>query len=140
MKLLDVNVWLAAAWARHRHHRLAKTWLDHQEDELALCRVTQMALLRLMTNPAVTGADALSRRAAWERVEQLMADSRVCFLTEPEGLVPLWVAFSKRDDHNHLLWTDDYLAAFAQAADSELITIDEPFRIRYPSVRVIVLS
>lgn len=24
MKLLDVNVWLAASWARHRHHELAK--------------------------------------------------------------------------------------------------------------------
>jgi toxin-antitoxin system PIN domain toxin len=140
MKLLDVNMWLAGTWARHRHHRLAKAWLDQQEDELAFCRVTQMALLRLMTNPAVTGPDALSRRGAWERVEQLMADSRVRFLTEPDGLVPLWVAFSKRDDHHHLLWTDDYLAAFAQAADAELITIDEPFRTRYPSLRVIVLS
>ena len=136
MNLLDVNVWLAGAWGRHRHHRMVKAWLDEQEDELAFCRVTQMALLRLMTNPAVTGADALSRRAAWERVEQLMTDSRVRFLTEPDGLVPLWVAFSKRDDHHHLLWTDDYLAAFAQAANAELITIDEPLRLRYPSVRV----
>jgi hypothetical protein len=140
MKILDVNVWLAGAWARHRHHRLAKAWLDQQEDELAFCRVTQMALLWLITNPAVTGPDALSRRAAWERVEQLMADSRVRFLTEPDGLVPLWVTFSKKEDHNHLLWTDDYLAAFAQAADAELITLDRPFRTRYPSVRVVVLS
>ena len=77
---------------------MVKAWLDEQEDELAFCRVTQMALLRLMTNPAMTGTDALSRRAAWERVEQLMTDSRVRFLTEPDGLVPLWVAFSKRDD------------------------------------------
>ena len=91
-----------------------------------------MALLRLMTNPAVTGPDALSRRAAWERVEQLMADSRVRFLTEPDGLVPLWVAFSKRENPHHLLWTDDYVAAFAQAADAELITMDEPFLTRYP--------
>ncbi len=105
MKLLDVNVWLAGAWARHRHHRLAKAWLDQQEDELAFCHVTQMAFLQLMTNPAVTGPDALSRRA-----------------------------------HHHLLWADDYLAAFAQSADAELMTIDEPFRTRYPSVRVIVLS
>lgn len=140
MKLLDVNVWLAGSWGRHFHHRLVKAWLDQQEDDLAFCRVTQMALLRLMTNPAVMGRDALTRRAAWDAVDQLMADSRVRFLLEPDGLVPLWVAFSKRNDRDHLLWTDDYLAAFAQAADAELITIDEPFRVRYPSVRVIVLS
>jgi predicted nucleic acid-binding protein len=69
MKLLDVNVWLAAAWARHRHHPRAKAWLDQQQDEVAFCRVTQMALLWLMTNPAVTGRDAPSRRPAWEFVE-----------------------------------------------------------------------
>jgi predicted nucleic acid-binding protein len=28
VKLLDVNVWLAAAWARHAHHPVAKRWVD----------------------------------------------------------------------------------------------------------------
>lgn len=90
MKLLDVSVWLAASWARHRHHEVVKEWLDQQEDELAFCRVTQMALMRLITNPAISGRDALSRREAWDAVDQLMADSRVRFLSEPEILVPLW--------------------------------------------------
>jgi uncharacterized protein len=139
MKLLDVNVWLAAAWARHRHHEVAKRWVDQQEDDLALCRVTQMALLRLMTNPAVTGRDALSRRDAWDAVDRLMTDSRVRFLSEPETLLPLWRAFSKKDDRNHLLWTDDYLAAFAQAIDAELVTLDRVFRTRYAAVRVVHL-
>ena len=34
------------------------------------------------------------------------------------------------------LWTDDYLAAFAQAADLEFVTLDHGLRGRYPSVRV----
>jgi uncharacterized protein len=139
MKLLDVNVWLAAAWARHRHHGVAKRWLDDEEDELAFCRVTQMALLRLTTNPAITGREMLSRREAWELVEHLTADPRVRFLPEPDGLVPLWMAWSKRDDHDHLLWTDDYLAAFAQAANADLVTLDSVFRTRYPAVRVVDL-
>ena len=139
MKLLDVNVWLAASWARHRHHEVAKAWLDQQEDDLAFCRVTQMALLRLITNRAITGPDALTRRQAWDAVDQLMADSRVRLLSEPEPLVALWKACSKKDDHDHLLWTDDYLAAFAQAMDGELVTLDGVFRTRYPAVRVIDL-
>jgi predicted nucleic acid-binding protein len=53
MKLPDVNVWLAAAWARHSRHRAAKNWVDTEEGELAFCRVTQMALLRLPTNAAI---------------------------------------------------------------------------------------
>ena len=98
-----------------------------------------MELLRLMTNHAVTGRDALSRREAWDAVDQLMTDSRVRFLSEPETLLPLWKAFSKKDDRNHLLWTDDYLAAFAQAIDAELVTLDRVFRARYSAMRVVNL-
>ena len=140
MKLLDVNLWLAASWARHSGHAAAKRWFDAESDGLALCRVTQMALLRLVTNPAVTGADVLSRRRAWDLVETVMADPRVLFLAEPGGLEPLWMAFSKRDDASHLLWTDDYLAAFAQASGAELVTLDRGLRRRYPSVQVTCLA
>jgi predicted nucleic acid-binding protein len=84
VKLLDLNVWLAGSWARHRHHDIVKVWVDQQIDELVFCRVTQMGLLRLITNPAITGRDALSRRQAWDAVDGLMADSRVRFLSEPE--------------------------------------------------------
>lgn len=139
MKLLDVNVWLAGTWARHRHHALAKRWIDQQDDELAFCRVTEMALLRLITNPAVMRTDALTRRQAWEVLERLYDDPRVRFLSEPQGLAPLWMAFSKRDDTSHLLWTDDYLAAFAQAGRLDLVTLDTGMRVRYPSVRIIEL-
>ena len=140
MMLPDVNVWLASAWARHAKHPIAKHWVDEQDAELAFCRVTEMALLRLVTNPAVTGTDARTRRQAWDLLEQLEADPRVRFLAEPQGLAPLWMAFSKRDDTSHLLWTGDYLAAFAQAASAELVTLDRGLRTRYPSVRVLVLQ
>lgn len=139
MKLLDVNVWLAASWARHAKHPVAKPWLDAAADELAFCRVTEMALLRLVSNPVVVGRDARTRREAWELVERLRADPRVRFLVEPDTFTGLWVAFSKRDDTSHLLWTDDYLAAFAQAADIELVTLDRGIPARYPSVRTITL-
>jgi toxin-antitoxin system PIN domain toxin len=139
MKLLDVNVWLAAVWARHVHHPVVKRWVDAEDDELAFCRVTEMALLRLLANPVVTAADTLTRRQAWDVLLALQSDPRVRFLPEPRGLAPLWIAFSKRDDRSHLLWTDDYLAAFAQAAAAELVTIDAGLRTRYPSVDVMVL-
>lgn len=140
MTLPDVNMWLAANWARHEHHGIAKRWFDKAEDDLAFCRVTQMGLLRLITNPAATGRDALTRRQAWDLVEHLMTDPRVRFLPEPEGLMALWMTFSKRDDHSHMLWTDDYLAAFSQAANAELMTMDRGFRTRYPALRVVALS
>ncbi|MCC7043271.1 MAG: PIN domain-containing protein [Acidobacteria bacterium] len=140
MKLLDVNVWLAAAWGRHVHHRRAKQFVDASDGELAFCRVTEMALLRLVTNPAVTGKDVRTRRQAWDLLLALQADPRVRFLAEPRGLAPIWITLSKRDDGSHLLWTDDYLAAFAQAADIELVTLDRGFDARYPSVRTTLIA
>ena len=139
MKLLDVNVWLAAAWARHVHHPLAKRYVDGEEADMVFCRVTELAFLRLVTNRAVTGDDALTRRQAWDLLLAVQADPRIKFVAEPRGLAPLWLAFSKRDDRSHLLWTDDYLAAFAQAMDAELVTLDAGLRARYPSVDVALL-
>ena len=136
MKLLDSNVWIAASWIHHVHHAVARAWIDREDDELAWCRITQQAFLRLISNPAVLGDDALTRRQAWVRYDAIAADPRVRFLEEPDGLEPLWLSFSKRDDRSHLLWTDDYLAAFAQAAGATLVTLDRPAQSRYPSVSV----
>jgi len=140
MKLVDLNVWLAIVWGRHEHHDIAKKWFDAEEDDLIFCRVTQLGLLRLVTNAAVTGSDALLRRRAWDLYAELIADPRIRFLAEPHGLEVFWVAFSKRDDRSHLLWTDDYLAAFAQASEAEIITFDKAFSRRYASVHVTRLS
>ena len=139
MKLLDVNVWLAAAWSRHVHHPIAKSFVDAQDADMAFCRVTELAFLRLVTNRAVTGDDALTRKQAWDLLLALQDDPRIKFVPEPRGLAPLWIAFSKRDDRSHLLWTDDYLAAFAQTIGAELVTLDTGLRSRYPSVDVNVL-
>src|SRR5438093_3010571 len=125
--------WLAAVWARHAQHHVAKSWVDAEQVELAFCRVTQMGLLRLLTNSAVTQRDALSRRQAWEVFEKLIADPRIRLISEPQGLETLWAAFSKRDDKSYLLWTDDYMAAFAQAANAEFVTFDRAFSKRYGS-------
>ncbi len=113
--------------------------MDREGDELAFCRVTQMGFLRLLSNASVTQGDVLTRRQAWEAFERLNADSRVRFLAEPAGLEQIWRAFSKRDDKSHLLWTDDYLAAFAQAANAEFVTFDRGLHKRYASVRIILL-
>jgi toxin-antitoxin system PIN domain toxin len=140
MKLLDVNVWLAAAWARHAHHLIAKRWIDAEDDDLVFCRVTELAFLRLTTNRAVTAEDALTRRQAWDLLLKLQRDPRIKCVNEPRGLAPIWIALSKRDDRSQLLWTDDYLAAFAQAAGAALVTFDAALRVRYPSVDVTVLQ
>lgn len=136
MILLDVGVWLAAAWGRHAHHPATAEWFGKQPDDLVFCRVTQMGFLRLLSNPAIMGADAVDRSQAWRTFDQLWADERVLWADEPDGLDAVWRAISARDDKSHKLWTDDYLAAFAQASDLTLATLDGKLAGRYPSVRV----
>ena len=136
MILVDVGVWLAAVWGRHVHYPVASVWVNGQADDLVFCRVTQMGLLRLLSNPAIMGGDAVDRSQAWRLFDRLWSDERVLWAEEPDGLDAVWRAISARDDKSHRLWTDDYLAAFAQASDLALATLDRKLPGRYPSVRV----
>lgn len=134
--LLDVGVWLAAAWSGHVHHPRAAAWFDKQTGDILLCRVTQMGLLRLLSNPAVMGEDLRTRGEAWKVIDTLRGDDRVQWVSEPVQLEQAWRAISARDDDSHKLWTDDYLAAFAQAAGLALVTLDKRFEARYRSITV----
>jgi toxin-antitoxin system PIN domain toxin len=136
MTLLDVGVWLAAVWGKHVHHRAVSRWFTAEADALALCRITQMGLLRLLSNASVMGDDVVTRSRAWRIVDELQADERIVWLEEPSSLEPAWRALSARRERSHALWTDDYLAAFAQTANVALATLDRGFLQRYPSVRV----
>lgn len=139
MNLLDVNVWVAAAWSGHAHHSRVAPWFHNSPRAHRMCRVTQMGLLRHLSNPAVLGVDAVSRRNAWAVIDQLLSDPEVTFLDEPSGLEHVWRVMSAGDDQSHKLWTDDYLSAFAQTANLTLVTLDRSFVKRYPSVRVEVI-
>lgn len=136
MSLLDVGVWLAAVWRQHAHHPDVKPWFDRQLGGLVMCRVAQMGLLRLLSNQKAMSRYVLSRRAAWSVIDDLRADPRVTWTDEPRALEPVWRAISAHDDNSHKLWTDDYLAAFAQSAGLTLVTLDKRIAGRYPSVRV----
>lgn len=138
--LPDVNVWLAATWARHAHHQQAKDWFDQAIDPIALCRVTQMSMLRLLTNPAALGPDSLERSAAWRVVDQLRADPLVTWMDEPRDLDGIWRTMSARDDRSHKLWIDDYLTAFSQAGGLTLVTLDQGLPRRHPSASVLTLD
>ncbi len=136
MILVDVGVWLAATWGRHMHHKVAKQWFDEQSEDLLLCRITQMSLLRLISNPVIMGADVVTRNEAWRVVDQFWSDNRVLWAEEPDHLEAVFRAISARKDNSHKLWTDDYLAAFAQASGAVLATLDTKLKDRYPSVRI----
>jgi hypothetical protein len=123
--LPDVNVWIGLTSNRHVHHALAISWLESLADtRLAFCRITELGLLRLLTNGHVMGQDVLTPRQAWRVYDQWRMDPRVDFLLEPAGFGERWRELGDKVVGGPNAWTDAYLAAFAAAADAAIVTLD----------------
>ena len=138
--LPDVNVWLALTAEGHVHHLRAKAWFDSQPDaSVAFCRVTQMGLLRLLTNPAVMGRRPRSIPQAWDAYSRLRDDRRIVFSVEEVGIEVAWRQLMATPDIGPSSWTDAYLAAFAVTKSYSVVTFDAGFA-RWTSLNVVLLS
>jgi hypothetical protein len=68
--LLDVNVLLALVWPRHESHDAAHAWVAKSGHKAwATSPLTQLGVLRLLTNPAITQG-AVNAAAALEAVDE----------------------------------------------------------------------
>jgi len=112
----DVNVWIASAADRHEHHATARQWFDSVSVPVCFCRVTQMAFLRLPTNPKVMGEDILRPVEAIGVYRQLLADERIRYAPEPPNIENAWMSLLSIRAASGSTWTDAYLAAFAMDA------------------------
>ena len=122
----DVNVLLAAIDSAHAHHVIVRPWFENQGFQaIYLCRLTHLALLRLLTNAYVMSQKPLSSEEAWAAVDALMDDPRVGFLPEPDGVTLLLRSWTKAKSVGAASWTDAYLAAFAAQAGLKLATLDK---------------
>jgi toxin-antitoxin system PIN domain toxin len=137
--LPDVNVWIAATSDRHEHHAAARQWFDSASGPVCFCRLTQMAFLRLLTNPKVMSDDILSPADAIAVYRQLFSDERVRFEAEPPNLENAWVSLMTMHNTSASTWRDAYLAAFAMEAELRLISFDRGMR-RWPGLALELLS
>jgi len=137
--LLDASVWLPLSAPDHAHYlRARRYWDDEAASELAFCRVTALALLRLLTNPRIFGEAALDGGTAWRALETWLALPQITLLGEPAGLDELLGQWAGQLDLRAGKWTDAYLAAFAAASDCRLVAFDSDFH-RYPGVEFLHL-
>jgi toxin-antitoxin system PIN domain toxin len=140
IKLPDANIWLALAFSDHAHHQKAASWFDQQPDfSCAFCRITQLALLRLLTNSQVMGPFVQTQKGAWSTFDSYTRDPRVAFCDEPTGLDAAFRNLSGADSPSHSLWTDCYLAPFAAKCGLTLATFDHGFG-RFSSLSLEILS
>jgi toxin-antitoxin system PIN domain toxin len=137
--LPDVNVWIALAVVEHKHYEPAAKWFDSVGDnDIAFCRVTQMGFLRLLTNTHVMKGDQFTPSGAWQLFDRLYDQAKAIFEPEPEQLEAEWRGFTRTSKPESNLWTDAYLAAFAEATGNTLVTFDRGVS-RFKNVRVKIL-
>ncbi|MEW6302802.1 MAG: TA system VapC family ribonuclease toxin [Verrucomicrobiota bacterium] len=125
---MDANVWLALAFSDHVHHAKAVSWFATQpEQSCAFCRVTQMALLRHLTNTHIMGRFVQTQAAAWQTFDSFATDPRSAFLSEPDGVETRFRNLTQAASPGHGRWTDAYLAALAIESNVGLVTLDKGF-------------
>jgi hypothetical protein len=84
------------------HHNTTRDWSEAADDE---DRVVSAAyangLLRLLTTPAVMGADeAMTQTEAWEAYDRWMEDDRILFIDEPPRIESTFRNLSRRSTHS----------------------------------------
>jgi toxin-antitoxin system PIN domain toxin len=127
--LVDVNILLALLVRQHEHHHPARKWFEAlAAGEAGVCRLVQLALIRLLGNRSILGGDAISASAAWRLIEELIDDERLDFLAEPPQLEEILPSLLVYPIPTGKLVNDAYLAAFAIAASRRLVTLDRGFR------------
>ena len=125
--LLDVNVWLALVDENHVHHEKAITyWREQSASEIAFCRVTALAFLRLSTHPKILSRP-LSSEEAWDVYQRYRVEARVVFILDSPGVDQGFMEYTRQSGFMHQLWTDCYLAALASFRNCRVVSFDQDF-------------
>jgi toxin-antitoxin system PIN domain toxin len=118
--LLDVNVLLALAWPNHQHHGAAQAWFERDGRRgWATCALTQLAFVRLSSNPSYTSA-AASPSAAAELLSRLTRVGRHRYWETLPAPAP--EIFAKALGHPQVI--DAYLVGEAEVHNGRLATFD----------------
>ena len=126
--LADINVWVAIAHQAHVHHEPARDWFHSLgPDELFLCRLTQMGLLRLLTNHHVLGDQVKSQTEAWKVLDEFCRNARVQYIDEPGGVTGVFRQLTQGQLPSSKAWPDAYLGAVAVRSGLTVATFDKDF-------------
>jgi hypothetical protein len=121
--LLDVNVLFALLWPRHQGHASAFAWFAKTGRRAwSTNPLTQLGVLRLLTNPAVTQG-ALSAARALEVVSQATLDEGHEFWPLDRAMAAGLSAVAQRVQ-GHRQWTDAVLLWHVAQRDGVLATFD----------------
>lgn len=130
--LLDANVLIALAWPNHPHHGRAHAWFKREQKRgWGTCLVTQLAFIRVSSNPAVP--HHVSPQAAYRQLLQIAALPQHFFVAEPgTGYADAEFARTMPNTLTHHLVTDAYLVTLAAIRKVKLATFDQQLVAAFP--------
>ena len=89
------------------------------------CRMSQLSLLRLLTNASAMGEDVASQAEAWRIYDLFYQNGRTFLADEPKGLEAHLRARTTKTQSSTKEWADAYLVAFSEAAGLRFVTFDK---------------
>lgn len=122
----DVNVWLALIYEKHVHNEAVVAWYGTLSASVTFvfCRHTQMGLFRLLSTESVMKQDTMSQLQCWRAYDPWIESGLAFMAQEPPGLEAVMRAQTSEERVSPKMWADAYLAAFAEAGELTLITLD----------------
>ncbi len=121
--LLDVNVLLALSWRHHEAYGAAHTWLSGiGERPWASNAITQLGLVRLLTNPSVI-RPGVSAAGAIDALVEVLDHPGHQFWSLDDNLQADLLPLAPRIRGHHA-WTDALLLAQAARRGGVLVTFD----------------
>ncbi len=125
--LLDVNVLIALLWPAHEHHEAAHRWFAGRGREgWATCPLTEMAFVRIVSNPAFS-TDALAPTEALSLLARNLTHPAHSFWPDDVGLIEA-IGSSAPRLQGHRQLTDAYLLGLASRRRGELASFDAGLR------------
>lgn len=134
--LLDNDIFLAAIYAGHESHRVARKWVDTRKASgWGIAAETYLAAARLLMNPAVMGGGALSVEEAFQAIETELAGAhpgRIVLATRrPERSM-----LEKATGHRQIM--DIWLVQIARDHGARLATRDGGTLANWPDDTIAV--
>ncbi len=136
--LLDANALLALAWPNHEHHEAVQAWRKSARMKWATCSFTQIAFVRLSSNPYVVDPVATPQQAADLLRKMLRAPAHKFWpdstSLEHEATWPPVEVFGYKQV------TDAHLLRLAHKHDGKIVTFDRSFARLAGKSRAVLLA
>lgn len=121
--LLDANLLIALTHSAHIHHAEAHTWFAAQpKRRWATCALTQLAFVRLTSNPKVVGSEVSPAEALKALTAMASQPTHEYWADAPEPLQLATLQSAALVGHRQV--TDAYLIGLAAERRERLATLD----------------